>query len=87
MATTLTSKGQVTIPKAIRDYLGIKAGAKLDFKVARGGNVVVTPSRPRRRRTADLSHLVGTGESDMTTDEIMRLTRGDDWPSSAPHRR
>ncbi|MDX2221493.1 MAG: AbrB/MazE/SpoVT family DNA-binding domain-containing protein [Rhodospirillaceae bacterium] len=86
MPTTLTSKGQVTIPKDIREYLGIKAGAKLDFKIATSGNVVVLPSRPRKRRKPDLSHLVGTLKSGLTTDELMRLTRGDDWPSSVKPR-
>jgi AbrB family looped-hinge helix DNA binding protein len=32
-STTLTSKGQATIPKAIRQLLGIKAGGKIAFEV------------------------------------------------------
>jgi AbrB family looped-hinge helix DNA binding protein len=35
-ATTLTSKGQVTIPKAIRDKLGLKPGDKIMFSLENG---------------------------------------------------
>ena len=33
MATNLTKKGQVTIPKAIRDFLGIHPGEPIEFKI------------------------------------------------------
>ena len=35
MATTVTSKGQVTIPKPVRDRLGIKPGNAVEFELAR----------------------------------------------------
>lgn len=43
---TVTSKGQVTIPKAIRDRAGIEPGTRLRFEVAKKGGlrVEVTPS-------------------------------------------
>jgi len=34
---TVTSKGQVTLPKALRDALGIKPGSKVDFRVLSEG--------------------------------------------------
>ena len=37
MTVTVTSKGQVTIPKQVRDRLGIKPGSKVDFEVAEDG--------------------------------------------------
>ncbi|CAN5342136.1 AbrB/MazE/SpoVT family DNA-binding domain-containing protein [soil metagenome] len=43
---TLTSKGQVTIPKLIRDRLGLRAGDRLDFKLERNGTLVVQPLDP-----------------------------------------
>lgn len=42
-STTVTSKGQVTIPKRIRDFLRVKTGDRIDFDIDAGGNVVVRP--------------------------------------------
>ena len=41
MATTVTSKGQVTIPKPIRDYLGIEPGSEVNFRRGDDGNIVI----------------------------------------------
>lgn len=41
MSTTLTVKGQVTIPKTIRDALGLTPGTAVDFAVNREGQVVL----------------------------------------------
>lgn len=38
---TVTSKGQVTIPKAIRKFLGVEAGDQLDFVVEERSRVVI----------------------------------------------
>ncbi len=43
MLTTLTSKGQLTLPKEIRDKLGLDAGAKLDFVLQANGTIHVRP--------------------------------------------
>lgn len=40
---TLTSKGQITIPKAIRDGLGLHSGDKLEFIVTENGDVLIKP--------------------------------------------
>lgn len=50
---TLTSKGQVTIPKEIREHLGVEAGDRLSFEIREGGQVVVEPE------TIDLRSLRG----------------------------
>lgn len=39
---TLTSKGQITLPKPIRQALGVAAGSKVAFDLREGGQVVVT---------------------------------------------
>ena len=45
----MTSKGQVTVPKAIRDQLGLHAGVSLHFWVDPTGRIVVTPLTRRTR--------------------------------------
>ena len=52
MDSTLTSKGQTTIPKEIRDSLGMKAGDHMTFTLMPGGTVVM---RLKTRRLADLA--------------------------------
>jgi antitoxin PrlF len=53
--TTLTSKGQVTVPREIRDRLGLKAGDKLAFTLLSDGTVIL---RAKTKRLADLSGLL-----------------------------
>ena len=48
MATTVTSKGQVTIPKPVRDRLGIKPGNAVEFALAADGRVVLVKVGGRR---------------------------------------
>jgi antitoxin PrlF len=43
MLSTVTSKGQVTLPKALRDRLGIVPGTSLDFVIDGAGNLVARP--------------------------------------------
>jgi antitoxin PrlF len=51
-ATTMTTKGQVTVPREIRDRLGLVAGDKMAFTMLSDGTVVM---RPKTRRLADLA--------------------------------
>ncbi len=51
-AARMTSKGQVTVPKAVRDALGLKQGDQVVFRV-NGDEAVV-------RRTPDLLELAGS---------------------------
>ncbi len=76
MATHVTSKGQVTIPKPVRDRLGIKPGNAVAFELAQDGRVVLVKvgGAPPISRFEALRGLAGPG---LTTDEIMQLTRGD----------
>lgn len=50
MLATVTSKGQVTLPKSIRDHLAITAGTQLDFVVV--GDVI--HARPVNRSVRDI---------------------------------
>lgn len=52
-SATLTSKGQITVPKEIRDHLGIEPGDRLNFSIGREGGVIVEPE------TVDIRSLRG----------------------------
>jgi antitoxin PrlF len=52
---TLTSKGQMTIPKAIRDTLGMKAGDRMIFTLMPDGLVVL---RVKNKRVSDLGGIL-----------------------------
>jgi antitoxin PrlF len=72
----VTEKGQVTIPKELRDAFGIGFGTEVEFEPVDDALVLrkVSTGPTRGRRLAD--RLRGRGDVDMTTDEIMALTRG-----------
>ena len=77
MATNLTSKGQVTVRKTVRDYLGLKPGTAGTFERLASGEVVLRPSRGRvQRRTSRFMKLRGRATVRMKTEEILALTRG-----------
>ena len=82
MATNLTSKGQVTVPKAVRDYLGLKPRAAVTFERLTSGEVVVRAANRRGApRAGAIARLRGRATVRMSTEEIMALTRssrGDD---------
>jgi len=76
MANTVTSKGQVTIPKRIRDYLGIEPGSEVNFRRAEDGHIIIERAdgtRPPSR----FAKLVGSAGPGPTTDKLMKLLRGD----------
>lgn len=76
MPTTVTSKGQVTIPKQVREHLGITPGTQVEFRRADDGSVVIEKAdgtRPPNR----FAKLVGIAGPGPFTDEIMAITRGD----------
>ncbi|HVW94002.1 MAG TPA: AbrB/MazE/SpoVT family DNA-binding domain-containing protein [Devosia sp.] len=55
MIATLTSKGQMTLPKAVRDDLKLKPGDRIDV-VKENGQYVL---RPRNKRAVDLYGILG----------------------------
>ena len=78
MPTTLTSKGQVTIPKQIRDALSMTAGCSVDFAVNTEGDVVIhkVGARPGKKRDR-FDAARGKADVKWRTDELMALLRGE----------
>ena len=71
----VTSKGQVTIPQAVRERAGIVAGSEIEFKVD-GPRVYLQKVAGTGRGETLVAQMAGKGNLRMTTDEILALTRG-----------
>lgn len=56
---TLTSKGQVTVPKEIRDLLRLGTGDRVDFVVKEDGTVVLRPATVHVRELRGFLHRKG----------------------------
>ena len=77
MSTTLTVKGQVTIPKKVRDALRLSAGDQVDFEVNAEGDVVVRKVGRRAGARRDRFEAVrGKAQVKWRTDDLMALLRG-----------
>jgi len=80
MSTTVTVKGQVTLPKAVRDAAGIKPGDRVEVRNAPGGGILIERQaqvdieafRLRLQEVARRQPFKG-----MTADELTELTRGE----------
>jgi len=68
----VTQKGQVTIPLEVRRALGIHPGSDVQFEVdAQGARLLVD----RERAAGEIARMRGAGDVELTTDEILALTR------------
>lgn len=72
----VTEKGQITIPKPLRDALGIGAGTEVEFERVDDAIVVRKATDAPTRGQQMVDRLRGRGDVAMTTDEILALTRG-----------
>lgn len=64
---TVTSKGQVTIPKEVRERLGARAGRKVRFAVENGDRVVITPVATK---LSDLAGMLGKPRRSATLEQM-----------------
>ena len=100
MQANLTIKGQVTIPKAMRDYLKLTPGAAVRFAYTENGGVAILPATGRSARTGAakagaakktrFEKLIGVNRKGWaatglkSTDQIMEWLRGDDEDPKDP---
>jgi AbrB family looped-hinge helix DNA binding protein len=75
----ITSKGQVTIPQAIREKLGLLPDTEVEFEIIGKGVRITRARRKKRQGRGELlvARMRGRGDIKLTTDEIMALTRGE----------
>jgi antitoxin PrlF len=66
MESAITAKGQATIPKAIREYLGVKPGDRIKFFLHPNGSVVLLPTLP----AAALRGMLKTSRPPVTIEEM-----------------
>lgn len=80
MTPALTVKSQVTIPKPMRDYLGVSPGERIKFEPLPDGRVAISAATKRAKPAANpFAKYRGAMKTGPSTDELMRMTRGDDW--------
>lgn len=56
---TITTKGQTTIPKEIRDFLHLSPGDKIDFIIEADGRVVIQPTTMKVQELKGILHREG----------------------------
>ena len=76
MSTKVTTKGQVTIPKAVRELLDLKQGSEVKFRYANGN--VILERADGHRPPSKFEKLRGHAGPGPSTDEMMAILRGDD---------
>jgi antitoxin PrlF len=78
MTTTLTSKGQVTIPKAVRAAMKLEPGSSVEFAVNDEGDVVLRPVSPAPKsgnKKDRFEAARGRAQGSWRTDDLMALLR------------
>jgi len=70
---TITSKGQVTVPKKIRDALDLDEGTEVEFVLEGTGRLVVRPKEPPMERLRTIRDRLA--EHDVDLDEMRRKSK------------
>lgn len=72
MRKTLSERGQVTIPKALRDRFGMRPGTELEFE-AEGGRIIVS----KADKPDSLASVYGVLSDGRRTDDLIKELRGE----------
>ena len=75
----LTGKGQVTIPKTIRDYLHIDTGSKIDFVIDENGDVKLIPLNVSVETLSGILHRKGMKAASLADMEQAIAEGASDW--------
>ena len=74
----ITSKGQVTVPQRLRLKFGLLPDTEVVFEEAADG-VAIRPKLSKRAQIEErIPRVRGVADGGLSTDEVMRLTRGED---------
>jgi AbrB family looped-hinge helix DNA binding protein len=72
----ITTKGQVTIPQEFREALGLLPHSEVEFELDGDSVRIRKAKRSTSRGATIVERMKGTATTRLTTDEIMKLTRG-----------
>ena len=72
MTSTISSKGQITVPKAVRDRLGLRTGTVVEFEVT-GAGVMLRKGHKGIRPVDRVRGILGRSRS---TDDLIDEMRG-----------
>jgi AbrB family looped-hinge helix DNA binding protein len=75
IVSTITSKGQVTIPAAVRKHLGVSQGDKLSFVIADDGTIAL--KAPNYPDVASLAGAAGTLAEQLSWEQTREIARED----------
>ena len=77
MASAVTQKGQVTIPKAVRDAMGVKPGSLVEVQADGEGGARISKVPDEAAESRGFARFLGIGRlpNGMSTDEYMALIR------------
>ncbi len=78
-STTVTSKGQVTIPKVIRDYLKLDTGSKVEFVIDENGQVKIIPLNVAVESLSGILHRPGMKKASLEDMEAAIYQGANDW--------
>jgi AbrB family looped-hinge helix DNA binding protein len=78
-SATITRKGQVTIPKEIRDYLKLETGSKVDFVIDENGEVKVIPLNVPVEALSGILHRPGMKAATLEEMEVAIREGAVDW--------
>ena len=79
MSYTLTTKSQVTVPKAIRQHLHVLPGESIDYEPLPDGSVRMVAAKPKTPVGNPFLKFVGAGVAGKSTEDILNETRGKGW--------
>jgi antitoxin PrlF len=82
LATNVTVKGQVTLPKAVRDAAGIRPGDRVNVRVRPEGGVIIEAVAALKSEQLYNGRLEEMSRRrpirGLSTEDVMRMTRGED---------
>jgi AbrB family looped-hinge helix DNA binding protein len=76
---TVTTKGQITIPKEIRDYLKLETGSKVEFVIDESGNVKIVPLNVPLKELSGVLHRPGMKTATIEEMEAAIAEGARDW--------